>query len=299
MKRLLIAFSLVTALLATSSMAFAAHADWYVQKTSATISSILWETGLTNNAVASTPSSAYGTNGYRQYTYGTSKDAFVQMHSVDGKFDMDRPNAAKQDKGEMDYYGYELNYLHLDIRNRNGSSKGYAAPTKFEVTIGSEFCFDYYDKYHNKNRYVADLSTTMEFFYMSGAKTEGNKTYDLVYMVGTSARLGHINYEGEDYYFDVVADQTKIKDPANSEPRELVKLEGELYAEALKNSGLAAGTELWGMFARQEDSQIHMKFDIVIHQNGDMPPPSVPVPAAVWLMGTGVAGLVALRRRQK
>lgn len=73
-------------------------------------------------------------------------------------------------------------------------------------------------------------------------------------------------------------------------------IDGELYNEIMNSQlGIAAGSTLYGWYLHDESLQ-HMAFNIGAY--GPLANPyATPIPGAVWLLGTGVAGIVAMRRR--
>lgn len=272
MKRLFLVFALLASLVLIAGTASAANTKWYGQNTNSTITDVVWN-GIAGAHTSSTPKTVNGQAGYGKYNWGNGLKAQTDTHSVDVKFDLD----LKTVKG-YDYYGYELNYLHMDFDTAKKDVIGtQIAPSKITTYIASDFS---YGGYASSSRPTTTLGASVDFFYKE--TTAGT----LVYMVDYFVKLGSINKDGQDYFFYAVADISQM---------EKTKLTGELYEEARANIGAPVGTPLYGWFAKPGAS-VHFKFDIVVTDK-DMAPAAVPVPAAVWLMGTGVAGLVALRRR--
>lgn len=92
--------------------------------------------------------------------------------------------------------------------------------------------------------------------------------------------LGSFKIDGVDYY---VALYTRL---------------GELtgkYLEMARNAlGVGDDVMLYG-WTTEEGQSLTNAYDLKLTVS--LTPPSVPVPGAVWLMGTGIAGLAAMRRR--
>lgn len=273
MKRLFLVFALLASLTLIAGTASAANTKWYGQNTSATITDVVWN-AIGGNTSATKPKTVNGEAGYGQYNWGNGLKAQADTHSVDKNFDLDLRNVAG-----YGYYGYELNYLHMDFDTAKlGVSGNQIAPTKITTYIATDFSYGGYAS--SKNPVRDTLGASIDFYYKETAQGT------LVYMVDYFVKLGSINYGGDDYYFYAVADATYMQK---------TKLTGALYDEALADLGAAAGTPLYGWYVKA-GGHIHFKFDIVVTDK-DMAPAAVPVPAAAWLMGTGIAGLVALRRR--
>lgn len=278
MKRLLLVFALMLSMALVASAAMASANKWYGQNTNATITDVLWNGVAGNVQPKNANTTADGVSGYKQYNWGYKYKAQADVHSVDKSYDLD----VRKHK-DYDYYGYELNYLHMDFETAHRDDIGkQVAPTKFQVYISSDFSWE---GYASSKRPIADnLGVYIDFHYMETA------TGTLVYTVGNSFKMGSIVQNGKEYFFYAVNDMSKLKKS---------ELEGNLYDQALANIGGAADTELYGWFAKP-GGNIHFKFDIIVTDKDLAPsPPSVPVPAAAWLMGTGLAGLAALRRRSQ
>lgn len=138
------------------------------------------------------------------------------------------------------------------------------------------------------------LSTNVDFYYWNNANPADKHASwfiltDLHYKLGTMTAA-----DGTDYhlYLEFNTNQLGPLIPG------LQQLEGKVYEDALAALGLAAGTTLWGVYVPGDGVAREISFDIRGYAN-DPYAPAVPVPAAAWLMGTGVAGLIALRRRNK
>lgn len=277
MKRSLLALTLMLSMALVASAAMASSNTWYGQNTNATISNVVW-----NNTVGSvTPKDAdkvNGVSGYDQYNWGYRNKAQADVHDVDSKFDLDVKRSSK-----YSYYGYELNYLHMDFETADKEHIGkQIAPSKLQVYVSSDFSWEGYQD--RRNPIVGTVGTYIDFHYMETAAGT------VVYTVGNTFSLGNIAHGGKEYFFYAVNDVSKLSKST---------LEGDLYDQALANIGGDAGTELYGWFAKPGDN-IHFKFDIMVTDRDINPaPPAVPVPAAAWLLGTGLAGLVGLRRHHK
>lgn len=96
--------------------------------------------------------------------------------------------------------------------------------------------------------------------------------------------------EGNEYHLYL-----ELKSQPTNEEGAYTQLRGQIYDDVLAGTGLAAGTNL---FAWATDPADWQWFAFKLGAYGaNVDPYATPVPAAVWLMGTGVAGLMALRRR--
>ena len=138
------------------------------------------------------------------------------------------------------------------------------------------------------------LSTSLDFYYWNNANpTDKHASWfiltDLHYKLGTMTAA-----DGTDYhmYLEFSTNELGPLIPG------LKQLEGQVYEDALAAMGLAAGTTLWGVYVPGDGVAREISFDIRGYAN-DPYAPAVPIPGAVWLMGTGIAGLVALRRRNR
>lgn len=136
------------------------------------------------------------------------------------------------------------------------------------------------------------LTTSMDFYYWNNANPSDRHASwfiltDLHHKLGTVTAA-----DGSDYHLYLEFNTNSVGSLAPG----LKQLEGQVYEDALAALGLAAGTTLWGVYVPGDGVAREVTFDIRGYAN-DPYAPAVPVPAAAWLMGTGIAGLVALRRR--
>lgn len=284
MKRSIIVFGLLLGLMLSAGEAMAKDYEWYGYNTSATITDVIWNNGLPGKygPTHKTPTSSWGVNGHREWQFGQKGDSYIQMDYVDKSFRM------KDDKNFYfidGFYGIEKTYMHLDFRKEDDN--GYMSPSKFTVRTGNEFLWGE----RKKGEKGAELAVDMDFYYLADVDSR----HDLVYIIGDSFYMGSFEYKGTTYHVELINDFSDGSRAAD-------KLEGALYKQAYDHAiamgaSVAWGDELYGMTIKEGDKR-HWKFDLVISTGGYNPPP-VPVPAAVWLMGTGLAGLVALRRKNK
>lgn len=129
-------------------------------------------------------------------------------------------------------------------------------------TVSNKLSFGFYETPNNGKGYDNDI------FYMTSAQIMSS--------------VAEFVYNGETYYVYLHAT--------------LQALEGEYLKMAQKNGGFSSSTQLYGWTTLEGGSNGNdYELKLVVSTT----PPSVPVPAAVWLMGTGVAGLMAMKRRNK
>lgn len=296
MKRLSIAAALMVSMILTAGTAMAGMTSlpWHFYDTEAVITNYTATNGQPGKQGPAwgKGQNAHGVNGYKELNWGNKYASYFDVHSVDAKGDLDK-KTTNYFKAIEGLYGYEANYLHVDIKNRNkdGRDDGYQMPGKIQMYMGSHFSWgDYPDK--KNGSYQGFLGAYMDFYYLSGVKGDT----DLVYLHNEFFRLGELTYGDTTYYFDVQIDI--------SLGHKYVQLEGELYDQAYNHaismgSNMAYGDALWGQYLGAND-EVHFKFDLLAMTKDRLPKaPPVPVPGAVWLMGTGLAGLVAMRRKQK
>lgn len=89
----------------------------------------------------------------------------------------------------------------------------------------------------------------------------------------------------------------QLKDQPTAEETSYTQLSGDIYNKALAGTGLADGTNLFAWKTPAGKAQ-YMAFSIGAYAPG-ADPYAAPIPGAAWLMGSGVAGLIALRRRNQ
>lgn len=107
---------------------------------------------------------------------------------------------------------------------------------------------------------------------------------DIFYMTASEIMkgVGDFTYNGERYYVYL---HSSVK-----------ALEGEYLRMAQEHGGYDFGTILYGWTTKEGETYSN-GYDLTLRIS--QTPPNVPVPAAVWLMGTGLAGLAAMKRRGK
>lgn len=128
-----------------------------------------------------------------------------------------------------------------------------------------------------------NISSTLNFHFIETPNT-GNYQNDIFFMTQEEIMksIGQFTYEGIEYEVSI---HTNVK-----------ALEGGYLNMAQKALGVSSGTILYGWTTEENQNKSNV-FELSL--NVSYNPPVVPVPAAVWLMGTGLAGLAALKRRNK
>lgn len=89
----------------------------------------------------------------------------------------------------------------------------------------------------------------------------------------------------------------ELKDHSTPEESAYTKLVGDTYNDVLAGIGLSGNPNLFA-WSIADGKDMYMAFQLGAYGPGANPY-STPIPGAVWLMGTGVAGLIALRRRNR
>lgn len=294
MKRLLTVFAAMAALMMVAGTALAEMTSLppHFYDNGAVITSVTWMDGLEGKYGPEWDGkerTLHGVSGYRQVDWGNSKLSYFQLDGRDAKGDLDEKTT--------DYftavdglYGYEANYLYFDIENGKGLDANYKQPGKIEVYTGANY---YWGEKGKGGVYQGFFDTVMELYFLSGVGGKTGET-DLVFMQNEFFRLGEFTVYGTTYYLDIQIDISK--------GHKYVQLEGPLYdqayAQVLAMGGsMTYGDVLWGQYL-DSDAKTRIKFDILAMDRDRLNnPPAVPVPAAVWLMGSGLAGLAALRRK--
>lgn len=195
-----------------------------------------------------------------------------QMPQDDWKIDSNRGLIM----GRFSVYNYN-NYLNGTLDN----------PFKHGVAEYS-LNVQQYLKY-GKNDPKYNLSASIDFYYWNNANTSGGSWFILTQ---TAFELGTVTAaDGVDYQLYL-----EVKQSDGTTWPGVSKLTGDLYNQALAYFGFGAGTELYGLYIPADGVAREIGFDIAGYVKS--PYAATPIPGAVWLMGTGVAGLLALRGRK-
>lgn len=295
MKRLILTFAALAALMMVAGTALAGMTSLppHFYNNNAIITGVTWMDGQDGKYYADgygKERTVHGVKGYNQVNWGNSSVSYFQRDGVDGSGDMDS-KTTDYFKAIEGIYAYEANYVYFDIRNGKGLDDNYKQPGKIEVYNGADF----YWGTKAKGNYQGYFDTTMEFYYLSGVGGKNGEN-DLIFMQNEFFRLGEFTADGKTFYLDIQIDISK--------GHKYVQLEGALYDQAYAQvlamgDTMTYGDALWGQYLTPGDTT-RIKFDILAMDRDRLPKnPAVPVPAAVWLLGSGLAGLTALRRKMR
>lgn len=179
---------------------------------------------------------------------------------------------------------YSDNYYHVsyfDLYNTKGASGNMLKQGT------AEFNFKMTEYANSKNAY--DFNTSMDFYLYETA----NGGYWLMFsqLAWSLGRVTDANGAEYEMYL-------RLKDTPTFEEAGYtnMKLHSE-YADMLKYFNFADGQDLFGFYIPDGEER-HIAFTLGGYGD-NVNPYAAPIPGAVWLMGSGVAGLIALRRRSQ
>lgn len=225
-----------------------------------------------------------GAKGTDIYTKIESTSDFLYQYETNAQLDKDRWKVDSNPglvMGRFSVYNYN-NYA----ANQNSILENSFVHGVAEYSLNVQQYLNYGAKDPKWN-----LSTNVDFYYWNNANPNDRHASwfiltDLNYKLGTVTAA-----DGTDYHMYL-----EFKSENGLTWPGLERLSGKLYDDALASLGLAAGTELWGLYVPGDGVAREVAFDI---KGYAVDPYATPIPGAVWLMGTGVVGLLALRRRGK
>lgn len=131
---------------------------------------------------------------------------------------------------------------------------------------------------------VFNVRNRLDFHFYETPNEGRGYDNDIFYMTASEimSSVANFSYGGDTYYVYLHAD--------------LEPLTGQYLRMAQRDGGYSSSTQLYGWTTMEGQSHSNAyELSLVISKK----PPVVPVPAAVWLMGTGLAGLAAMKRRAK
>lgn len=128
------------------------------------------------------------------------------------------------------------------------------------------------------------VGSALDFYFLETPNDGKGTDNDIFFMTQAEIikSLGSFNVDGVDYYVSIY---TKLQ-----------ALTGDYLKLAQQSLGVSSDTVLYG-WTTLEGQTLLNGYDLKLTVS--LNPPAVPVPAAVWLMGTGTAGLAAMKRRQR
>lgn len=178
------------------------------------------------------------------------------------------------------FTNYNVNHVgYLDIYNYNNVINN--VTMKYAtLTTGNILLTDLNDK---NNKYSFNTSMDMYIWDRGAAGT-------FFVFTQTAWELGTVTKGGHDYKVYL-----ELKPHNTPEESGVEMMPAHLRQDALDYFGFDAGTSLYSYFVPQgQDMFISWN---VSGYGANVDPHATPIPGAVWLMGTGIAGIVAMRRR--
>lgn len=271
MKRLLLTFT--TLLIFAFAMSGTAHAllwgdpiFWHTESANVGFTSVTYADGTTKDY------SKMGTLGIPGYTFVNDNELFIYQSDANAAGDPSK------------YEAHSINYYHSTYFNVYNS-----ATTRASDIVSANFHWEM--NFYNTAALLAKdkqtVSTDITFYNWN----DGSASYMVFTEVAWS--LGVVtDAKGNEYNLYL-----ELKYPGTFTPEEIgytVMTEGAVYDQMVADLGLTSGTPLYYWYTTGASQ--HMAFQLSAF-NANVDPYATPIPGAVWLMGTGVAGLIALRRR--
>lgn len=136
-----------------------------------------------------------------------------------------------------------------------------------------------------------NLTAEIDFYYWNNANSSKGSWFILTQ---TAFELGKVT-DSKGVEYDLYLE---VKQSNGTTWPGMEKLTGSLYQGALDYFGFASGTDIYGLYIPADGVAREIGFDIAGYAPGANPYVT-PIPSAVWLMGTGIAGIIAVRRRNK
>lgn len=222
---------------------------------------------------------AYGKYDKNTNLSGKDKSSITYTNAMEGHLYQPWANQYMDD----DYkYVTSNTYYHssyMRLKNPAGNSSNPLTGGKINVE------FDV--KNNGKGAVNQTVSTAIDFHWWEDPSTGTAWMVftELAWSVGTITDANGAEYE---LYIE-------LKDQNTAEESAYIKLAGGIYDKVLDGIGLDGKPNLFA-FAIPDGKEMWMAFKMGAYGSA-VNPHATPVPGAVWLMGTGLAGIIAIRRR--
>lgn len=267
MKRLMLTCMVLFSLLVPASIAQAGMIENWGYSTNAIFTGMKWGTSPSTPGIASGVGGSFKTiqydgktvGGYSKYHWG---DSVYSASSVDvwGTNGTLTVNGDKQ-------AGIIVNHINKPIYTKS----------LVQGTILTQINLSGDDGKANFT-----VNSALDFHFLETPNV-GNYQDDIFFMTQAEIlkSVGSFTYEGIEYNVSI---HSNVK-----------QLEGEYLKMAQKALGVGSNTVLYGWTTKENQTHTNV-YELALDVTAT---PPVPVPAAVWLMGTGLAGLAALKRRNE
>lgn len=268
MKKLLRAFCFMAVLLMPATAMADVITDWSYSTSGmflnmtfggpGTLDGIAGPTGAALTLGYDTPAGKQTISGYSAYHWGTdTANSGVTIEGGSGTITTDGSSVSGV---SVTHHNKTLNSAYKLLTGGTIFSAVTLTNGNNSHTVGNSLDFNFLETYNYGVGYDDDI------FFMTNSEIMKS--------------LGSFVLDGVEYY---VAIYTRLR-----------SLTGEYLRMAQEAIGVGNDVMLYG-WTTKEGETITNAYDLSLTVS--LTPPTVPVPAAVWLMGTGIAGLAALRRR--
>ena len=260
MKRVLLVLSLVCAMFMSATIAKADIVNDWTYKTTGVLKDVTWSGGFPGWYGAV----GHGVNGgYTEYQWGDNKQltSGLVVDSYEGNITTE----GSAEKG-----------LLITHRNENVNSS-YKMLTGGTIFTTIEISGD-------NGQAAYEVTSSIDFKFYETPNDGVGYDDDIFFMTASEIMkgVGDFTYGGQRYYVYLHSN--------------IQALEGEYLKMAQEYGNYTSDTPLYGWTTKEGES-LSNAYELSLKISRT--PPVVPVPAAVWLMGTGLAGLMALKRRNK
>lgn len=204
------------------------------------------------------------------------------FHGADASALYQTKQNALDDPDNFKFTNYNVNHVgYLDIYNYAANNNVTMKDVK--LTTGGFTFTDPDDK--NNKYYFSNIELDMHIW------DRGDQGAFFVF-TQTAWELGTVTKNGHDYTLYLELKQTNTPEESGVE-----MMPEHLRQEALDYFGFDAGTNLFSYYVPNGENMF-ISWNVSGY-GANVNPYATPIPGAVWLMGTGVAGLIALRRRNR